>query len=59
MESIDLYQVNNRMADSSATFRNAITPNDLPYENGIADAIQVMVDKGLIRHIGFTSAGES
>jgi D-threo-aldose 1-dehydrogenase len=59
MGSIDLYQVHNRIAGSPGAFPNAITPGDLLDENGIADAMQAMVDKGLTRHIGFTSTGES
>ena len=59
MNSIDLYQVHNRIAASADAFPNAITPDDLLGNNGIADAMQSLVDKGLTRHIGFTSTGEA
>jgi aryl-alcohol dehydrogenase-like predicted oxidoreductase len=59
MDSVDLYQVHNRVAGSADAFPNAITPDDLLRENGIADAMHSLVDRGLTRHIGFTSTGEA
>lgn len=59
MDSVDLYQVHNRIAGSAEAFPSAITPDDLLCEGGIADAMQSLVDKGLTRHIGFTSTGEA
>ena len=58
MDSVDLYQVHNRIAGSASAFPNAFTPDDMLRSGGIADAMQSLVDKGLTRHIGFTSTGE-
>jgi D-threo-aldose 1-dehydrogenase len=59
MDSVDLYQVHNRIAGSADSFEDALTPDDLLRKDGIADAMQSLVDKGLTRHIGFTSTGEA
>lgn len=59
MDSVDLYQVHNRIAASNESFPGALTPDDMLRSGGIADAMQSLVDKGLTRHIGFTSAGEA
>jgi D-threo-aldose 1-dehydrogenase len=59
MDSIELYQVHNRIAASSDSIDNGLTPDDILNKDGIADAMQAMVDKGLTRHIGFTSTGEA
>ena len=59
MDSVDLYQVHNRIARSSNAFPGALTPDDMLGSGGIADAMQSLVDKGLTRHIGFTSTGEA
>ena len=58
MDSVDLYQVHNRIGGLASTFPNALTPDDMLRSGGIADAMQSLVDKGLTRHIGFTSTGE-
>lgn len=59
MDSIDLYQVHNRIGASPDSIPNALTPNDMLRDRGVADAMQGLVDKGLTRHIGFTSTGEA
>ena len=51
--------MHNRIGGSLGEFANAITPDDILGEGGIADAMQLLVDKGLTRHIGFTSTGEA
>lgn len=58
MDSVDLYQVHNRIAGLASAFPNALTPDDMLRSGGIADVMQSLVDKGLTRHIGFTSTGE-
>jgi D-threo-aldose 1-dehydrogenase len=59
MDSIDLYQVHNRIAGSADAFQGALTSDDMLRPGGIADAMQSLVDKGLTRHTGFTSTGEA
>ena len=58
MDSVDLYQIHNRLAGSASAFPNAFTPDDMLRSGGIADVMQSHVDKVLTRHIGFTSTGE-
>jgi L-galactose dehydrogenase/L-glyceraldehyde 3-phosphate reductase len=59
LDSVDLYQVHNRIAGSANTFSGALTSDDMLRSGGIADAMQSLVDKGLTRHIGITSTGEA
>lgn len=58
MDSIDLCQVHNRVTSPSSAIPGALTPDDLLRSGGVADAMQGLVDRGLTRHIGFTSTGE-
>lgn len=59
MDSVDLYQVHNRIAPSEDSIPNFLTPDDMLRDGGVADAMRGLVDKGLTRHIGFTSTGEA
>lgn len=59
MQSVDVYTVHNRIAASAESIPGALTPDDMLRAGGIADAMQSLVDKGLTRHVGFTSTGEA
>jgi D-threo-aldose 1-dehydrogenase len=59
MDSVDLYTVHNRIASSPEAVPGALTPDDMLRKDGVADAMQNLVDRGLIRHFGFTSTGEA
>ncbi|MDA1297760.1 MAG: aldo/keto reductase [Chloroflexi bacterium] len=58
-DSVDLYQVHNRIAASPGDVPNALTPDDFLRKDGVADAMRSLVDRGLTRHIGFTCTGEA
>ena len=58
-DSVDLYQVHNRLAADPDSVPNALTPDDFLRKNGVADAMRSLVDRGLTRHIGFTCTGEA
>lgn len=57
--SVDLYQVHNRLAVDAGNLPNSLTPDDVLRPGGVADAMQNLVDRGLTRHIGFTCTGEA
>jgi D-threo-aldose 1-dehydrogenase len=59
MDSVDLYQLHNRLAVDATNVPNSLTPDDVLKPGGVADAFQSLVDKGLTRHIGFTCTGEA
>jgi L-galactose dehydrogenase/L-glyceraldehyde 3-phosphate reductase len=59
MDSVDLYQVHNRIAASPSNVPGSLTPDDMLRKGGGADAMQALVKKGLTRHIGFTATGEA
>ena len=58
-DSVDLYQVHNRLAADPASVPGALTPDDFLRKGGVADAMRSLVDRGLTRHIGFTCTGEA
>lgn len=58
-DSVDSYQVHNRLAVDAGNSPNALTPDDMLRSGGIADAMQTLVDRGLTKHIGFTCTGEA
>lgn len=58
-DSIDLYQVHNRLAVDPANVPGALTPDDFLRKGGVADAMRSLIDRGLTRHIGFTCTGEA
>ena len=59
MDSVDLYQLHNRLAVDAENVPNSLTPDDILQPGGVADAFQSLVDRGLTRHIGFTCTGEA
>jgi aryl-alcohol dehydrogenase-like predicted oxidoreductase len=59
MDSVDLYTVHNRIASSPDAVPGSLSPDDMLRKDGVADAMQSLVDKGLIRHVGFTCTGEA
>jgi aryl-alcohol dehydrogenase-like predicted oxidoreductase len=58
-DSVDLYQVHNRLAVTHGSLPGALTPDDMLRPGGVADAMQSLVDRGFARHIGFTCTGEA
>lgn len=57
--SVDLYQVHNRITSTAGVLPNALTPEDMLRSDGVADAMDRLVSKGLASHIGFTATGEA
>ncbi len=58
-DSVELYQVHNRLAADPSNIPGALTPDDMLRKDGVADAMRSLVDRGLTRHIGFTCTGEA
>lgn len=58
-DSVELFQVHNRLAIDHENIPNSLTPDDMLRAGGVADAMQRLVDRGLTRHIGFTCTGEA
>ena len=59
MDSVELYQVHNRIASSADRVPGALTPDDLLRVDGVADALDRLVSQDLTRHIGITATGEA
>jgi aryl-alcohol dehydrogenase-like predicted oxidoreductase len=59
MDSVEVYQVHNRIAVSADNVPNSLTPDDMLRPGGIADAMDRLVQEGLTRHTGFTCTGEA
>lgn len=59
LESVELYQLHNRIASSPEAVPGSLTPDDVLRDGGVADALDHLVAQGLTRHIGFTATGEA
>ncbi|MBT3941440.1 MAG: aldo/keto reductase [Chloroflexi bacterium] len=58
-ESVDVFQLHNRVSEERGWFPGSIGVDDVLGENGVSDGLQRLVDQGLTRYIGFTATGES
>ncbi|MGH6628950.1 MAG: aldo/keto reductase, partial [Burkholderiales bacterium] len=56
-KSVDLFQLHN--AIEPAVSASAITPDHVLRNNGVADALERVRQKGLTKYIGFTSLGDA
>ncbi len=59
VDSVDLYQLHNRISASPDAYPGSLTAHDLLRPGGVADALDALVAQGLTRHIGFTATGEA
>ena len=59
LDSVDLYQLHNRITLSPEEYPGSLTPDDLLRDGGVADALDELVAQGLTRHIGLTATGET
>ncbi|MDP6758786.1 MAG: aldo/keto reductase [Chloroflexota bacterium] len=59
MDSVDVIQVHNALLAAWNGNPRALRPEEMLGKNGVADALDHLVDQGLARYVGFSGTGEA
>ncbi|MGH1489195.1 MAG: aldo/keto reductase [Acidimicrobiales bacterium] len=59
MERIELFQSHNRVAPAAAQLERSLTVEQFLGKGGVADALDRLVEQGLIGHTGITATGDT
>ncbi len=59
MDSVDVIQVHNALLAAWNGNPRALRPEDMLGKDGVADALDRLVDQGLARHVGISGTGEA